>query len=777
MAAHCLRVHHRTLRAAEPGDGSQITLEWIHQKDKLGIHDPRDDLPQGPRWSPQGHLLAYGRKTDRHGDILVVLDPSRPEAPILLTAGQIREVLDGLDAQAPGASLPAAPTLAEATAAVAEEASASAVEASEQAAADTDTDAGIQSFAWLEDQNFLRLSVDDQRLRFDPLAYRLFVEADPELPEGNNENVQPSPDDRYAAYTRDNDLYAFDFDNSREIRLTTDGSATLLNGKFPWVYWEEFMWRRTYRAFWWRPQGDAIAFLQFDEADVATYPVTDFAPTVPETHDQRYPKVGTANPTVRLGIVNLSSRQTRWVELDQPHEYLIHAAWSDDGDYLSIQALNRSQDRLVLYRVDPRTARAEPVLTETRDTWVESDEPPRFLKRSDDFIWLSERTGYRHLYRVGARPDAPRALTSGDWEVDRAGGNGRSLFVDEARGRVYFRGTRESALERHVYWVPINGGQMRQLTSAPGVHSLYFSADGAYWIDQWSSVELPSRVDLLDRDGELVTTLGEVRAEDYAPIRFPATEFVTIEGDDGTRFHASLVRPRDFDPARRYPVVAFVYGEPAGQVVRNSWIASFHALLAERGFVVFSFDGRGTPGRGRPFLDPIHLDQMTIPMADWRAAAAWLRAQPYVDGDRMGVWGWSGGGTMTLNLMLRTPGLFAAGAAVAAVTDKRLYDTIYTERYLGELGKNEAGYQASSPLIAAEALEGAVLVAHGIGDDNVHVQNAYNLIEAFHVAEKPYELYLYPQKGHGLGGSDDHAQYHVFARILASFERHLQAGR
>ncbi|MEM9303095.1 MAG: DPP IV N-terminal domain-containing protein [Pseudomonadota bacterium] len=760
----------------------KITLEWIHKKDKLDIHDPRDDLPQGLRWSPAGHLLAYGRKTDVHGDILVVLDASRPDEPIVLTADQIRAVLEGLDEQTAGADLDAPPTIAEATAPAPEEVAEEETdgegesEAGDQEASAEGENAGIKSYRWLEDENLLLLTVDDERVRFDPVAYRVFADPDPDLPEGDNENVQRSPNDRFAAYTRDNDLYAFDFENKREIRLTEDGSSTVLNGKFPWVYWEEFMWRRTYRAFWWKPQGDAIAFLQFDEAVVSTYPVTDFSETVPETHDQRYPKVGTTNPTVRLGIVNLSSRETNWVELTEPHEYLIHVGWSEQGDFLSVQALDRRQDRLVLYRVDPSTTRGEIVLTESRDTWVDSDEPPRFLEESNDFIWLSERSGYRHLYRVGDDPDDPKALTRGDWVVDRAGWDGRSLFVHEDAGRVYFRGTRETPLERHVYWVPSNGGRIRQITAEPGWHSMYFSDDGTYWIDQWSSADVPSRIDLRDSDGDLVKTLGEVTPADYAPIRFPDTEYVTIKDGDGTVFHASVVRPHGFDPAKRYPVVAYVYGEPAGQVVRNSWISSFHALLAERGFVVFSFDGRGTPGRGRPFLDPIHKDQMTVPMADWRVAAAWLREQPFVDGDRMGVWGWSGGGTMTLNLMLRTPGLFAAGAAVAAVSDKRLYDTIYTERYLGVLGENEDGYEASSPLFAAADLEGELLIAHGIGDDNVHVQNAYNLVEALHVAEKPYELYLYPEKGHGLGGTDDHAQYHVFARILDFFESHLLSG-
>ena len=759
--------------AADPADTKEISLEWMFKKEDLGVEDPSEFLPGGYRWSPQGHLLAFGQKTEQFGRILVVLDADVPGERVVLTGAQLREVLDELEEHPDGMAPPSRLDYALATAPAAEPEDDAALEAADPEAGmedgeqdeDEDKDS-IRSYSWMKNENRIRIRFDEQRLQFDPVAYKVFPDPQPDLPQGDREILERSPDDRYAAYMRDHDLYVFDFDNRKELRLTDSGSETVLNGKYPWVYWEEMMWRRTYRAYWWRPQGDAIAFLQFDEEGVSEYPVTDFSSVVPETYTQRYPKVGTRNPSVRLGIVSLSSRETRWVDLGEPHEYIINVDWMPDGSALSVQTMNRRQDRLGLYRVDRLTARGELVLEETSETWVDPFDSPRFLEQGDGFVWLSERSGYRHLYR--ATNDGKLApLTSGEWVVEQPGFGGRSIHLDEAAGRVYFRGTRESAIERHVYWVALRGGKPKRISREPGWHSTNFAKDGAYWIDSWSSVDVPRRVDLRDRDGREVARLVDLTPEDHAPYRFGKPELLNIKGKDGTVFHGSLLKPFDFDPDKRYPVVAHVYGEPAGQDHRNRFVSAFDMVLANHGFLVFRFDARGTPGRGRPWLDPIHKNQMELPMEDWRVAVDWLKAQPFVDGDRLGVWGWSGGGTMTLNLMLRTPGLFHAGAAGGAVTDKRLYDTIYTERYLGTLADNEEGYEASSPLFAADKLEGELLIAHGVSDDNVHVQNAYNLISALSEAGKDYQLYLYPQSGHGVSGDD--LRYHLNQRILEFF--------
>jgi dipeptidyl-peptidase 4 len=344
--------------------------------------------------------------------------------------------------------------------------------------------------------------------------------------------------------------------------------------------------------------------------------------------------------------------------------------------------------------------------------------------------------------------------------------------VDGGGKAIYFVTTEPSPIERHVAWVPIAGGEVRRLTREPGWHSLNASADGAYWVDRWSSEEIPTRLDLRARDGSEVARLAEVTPADFAPYRFGRREPMTIQGEDGIMFHASILKPADFDPARRYPVVAQVYGEPCCQMVTRSWVSDWEMVLVNNGFLVFAFDARGTPGRGRTWVDPTYRDQMTLPVEDWKRAVAHLKSLPYVDGGRLGVWGWSGGGTMTLNLMLRAPGLFQAGAAVAPVPDRRLYDSVYTERYLGVLPADEEAYRKSSPIEAAKDLQGKLLIAHGISDDNVHVQNTYNLLTALTRAGKPYELYLYPQKDHGIAGND--VQHHLFSQILAFFRETLE---
>ncbi|MBI3447313.1 MAG: DPP IV N-terminal domain-containing protein [Acidobacteria bacterium] len=760
-----------------PGEQKKITLDSIYRKKELGIEDPMEFLPQRLAWSPMGHLLAFLQKTHAHGRVLVVVDPDRPGARDVVTAAQVREAVKGLEQAKEGVPLPSPIAYADAIAARKAVAPASGTKAAGiEAKADAkktgeEEDEPIASFSWLRKESVIRLEVDGKRVRFDPAAGRILPDPDPVLPAGEKRNLERSRDDRFAAYTRANDLYVFDVESAREIRLTDTGTETLLNGVFPWVYWEEFMWRRTYRAFEWRPAGDMIAYLQFDESSVGTYPITDFSPVVPKTTLQRYPEVGTPNPSVRLGLVSLSSRETRWVDLGEPHEYVVFMAWTPDGSALTVQTLNRRQNRLRLYAVDPVTARGEVLIEEKSGTWVESYEPPRFLGGSGDFLWISERTGFRHLYVSSERGKKLRALTHGDWDVEAPGFGGRAVAVDEEGKGIYFVTTEPSPIERHVAWIALAGGEARRLTREPGWHSLHASADGRYWVDRWNSETVPTRIDLRGRDGAEVARLAEVTPADFAPYQFGRREPMTIRGENGAIFHASLLKPADFDPARRYPVIAHVYGEPCCQTVTRTWVPEWEMVLVNNGFLVFGFDGRGTPGRGRAWVDPTYGDQTTLPVEDWKAAVAQLKSLPYVDGDRLGVWGWSGGGTMTLNLMLRAPGLFQAGAAVAAVTDKRLYDSVYTERYLGVLPADEEAYRRSSPLEAAKDLQGKLLIAHGVSDDNVHVQNAYNLVTALTRAGKPYELYLYPQKDHRIAGDDE--QHHLFSRILAFFREAL----
>lgn len=765
-----------------------INLDYIYHKDRLGIDPVTRYLPSGTSWSPSGHQLIYRQETSGSGKLLVWMHPGTREASRAWSPGRIQDCLESLEKDgAEGCEpdfdmdsfIPESPDMTpDAKDSEREDGHQDAADAEDDSESGADRQSGF-SARWDGFENHVIIGSQGKTLHLDPASGRMWkpdtASTDPEF---NGSNLSSSPDGRFEAMTRDGDIHVFDRRDRREIRLTHDGGRNgILNGVFPWVYWEELMWRSTYQAYDWSPDASRIAFFQFDETGTDTYPITDFSSPVPATSMESYPKAGNRNPTIRAGIVSLSSRHTTWVELPDLHEYLIHIKWAPDGRSFYLQGLNRMQNHLCLYRVDAETGRGSLVLEESSDTWVNTFNMPLVLEtpqRSDQIVWLSERTGYNHLYLISENGRRQKALTSGDWEVLRRGFGGRQVSYHPLRDRVYFSAREQGPLERHYYSLSLQDGTMKRLTTEPGNHSINWSNDGEFGIDSWTSETVPRVLEVIDADGNRVHLLGRVTMDDFRPYEIRVPELVGVQDEDGNVFHGSILKPADFDPVKKYPVVAYVYGEPAGQVVSRSFVSDWDMVLSNHGFVVFRFDARGTPGRGRPWLDPVYQDQMTIPMQDWRLAAGYLRSLDYVDGSRLGVWGWSGGGTMTLNLMLRTPGLFQAGAAVAAVTDKALYDTIYTERYLRRPQDNPEGYKKSSPLHAAENLQGDLLIAHGISDDNVHVQNAYNLLTALNRANKPYELFLYPQKGHGIGGSA--SREHLYSRILAFFIEHLQPG-
>ena len=744
-----------------------VDLEFVHHPESLGLRSIDRFLPRAFQWSPKGHWLAYVQPTPQLGSALVLMDPESGERTVLLGADFERAVdafhesgVSSLQSTStPDVVSPPEPSL---------------YPLDEELEAEETSGTSAPSVRWLGGVNQLAFQWEGEDFTLDPDSLELAAGQTAASGLSNANYVLRSPSERYVAFVRDNDLYVYDYENGREDRLTSGGTEQLLNGVFPWVYWEELMWRSDYRAFFWSPDETKIAYFQFDQSSVSRYPITDFSTPVPEMFEMAYPKAGTVNPTVRLGIVSLSSRETRWVDLGSPEEYWVYVKWKPDSSSFYVQGLNRLQNHLRLVDVDANAAVGRTILEESSSTWVNAYNMPIVLE-GGDFLWLSERSGFARIERVAADGTHRVPLTHGDWEVLRRGFSGRNVFVNEDEGEVFFAGKNPRPTERHFFAAGLDGdGETRRLTRAKGSHSVVFSSDGRFGVDQWSNRRISKQIDLIDRQGQVVETLGQVRMEDYLPYVMGRPEMLEWTDEDGRVFYASLLKPTDFDPQRRYPVVAYVYGEPAGQVVQEGFVSPWDMVLAEAGFLVFRFDGRGTPGRGREWLDPIYGDQMTLPMEDWRMAVERLCEMSYVDADRLGIWGWSGGGTMTMNLMMRTPGLFQAGAAVAGVTDKRFYDTIYTERYLGLPQDNEEGYRLSSPIHAADALEGALLIAHGVSDDNVHVQNAHQMVEALNQANRPYELYLFPQRGHGIGG--DANRYALYSRILEFFQKHIGGG-
>ncbi len=583
------------------------------------------------------------------------------------------------------------------------------------------------------------------------------------------ESPQFSPDGRFVAFVRAHDLFAIELASGRELRLSADGGENRVNAQFDWLYDEELVGPGT-KAYAWSPDGRAIAYITLDETKVPRHPLTDWLPVHPASEQQPYPTPGDPNPVPGLRVVPVlaGGDGPRTLDLAWPDDtkYLVRVGWTPDGTAVTYQLLDRDQARLDFVRLDLATGASTTLVTETDPLWVNlSDQEPVFL-RDGRFVWSTERGGSRQLELRDASGRLLHPLTTGAGEVTAL------LAVDEPSGLVYFASNEGDALERHLWRVKLDGGPAARLTTEPGTHDLRVAPGARFVIDTRSTADRPPSTWLLDRDGRVVRAIDANEKPPILDFALGRTAFVEIKGPSGALLHAALLTPPDFDPAKKYPVIVYVYGGPHVQVVRRAWTgqSAFHHLLAGRGFIVFSLDNRGSFGRGREFERALGRRLGKVELEDQLAGVEWLKSQPYVDAARLGIWGWSYGGTMTLHALTHSD-VFKAGAAVAPVTDWRYYDSAYTERYLGTPASNADGYRESSPVSAAEKLGGALLIVHGSTDDNVHWQNTLAFVDRLYKADRPYDLQIYPNKNHGIGGKD--ARLHLFRRILEHFTRTL----
>ncbi len=735
----------------------KIDLDYIYKKDELNIPPVDPDLPKDFQWSNKGHLLAYMVSFATEAPSLTVYNPARDATMALVTPNTLYIALQELENGSKETRIPKTLTAS-------------------LILNNTANVSKIERYSWSEQANTLLIDSDGKRYKFDPTTMDIMespVPKEPKLPGGKKQNMTGSPNERYKAYIRGNDLWVYDIEEEKEIRLTESGSESILNARLTWVYWEELYHRQGYRGYSWSPDSSKIAYMQFDETGVSTYPVTDFSTPIPTTRDMFYPKAGTKNPTVRVGIVSLSTRHTEWIDLGAPFEYIARFGWSPNGDLLFVQTLNRPQNELTLHFADPVTGSSRVVLKETDEAWVNVNGGPFFLENSDDFLWLSERSGFRHLYRYDRNGKQKKQLTDGDWEVIYDHWREDENFVfDEERQRVFIKSTKESPVEQHLYSVSMNTGRMKQMTKGKGQHTLEFSPDMKYAINRLRSANVPQRIQVIKDSGNAIRVLGETTYEDYHPYEMQVPELLEIKDDEGNLFYAKMTKPLDFDPGKKYPVVVYVYGGPHAQIVHDAPASTRDMMFVNEGYILFSLDNRGSKGRGHEWEKEIYKRFGTVELDDQLTGIEYLKTLPYVDPHRIGIWGWSYGGYMTCIAMLKAPDVFRAGASVAPVTDYRLYDTIYTERYMSTLQTNPDGYAEASAVNYARQLEGALLLAHGISDDNVHVQNIYHLVDKFIEVDKQYELYLFPEKAHGIGGNDD--QYFLFKRILKHLSIHLK---
>jgi dipeptidyl-peptidase 4 len=574
-----------------------------------------------------------------------------------------------------------------------------------------------------------------------------------------------SPDGKRVAFVRGNDLWIVEVASRKETRLTSDGSELILNGKLDWVYEEELA-SRSGRAFQWSPDGSQIAYLRLDDRQIDPYPITDFLPAPAKVTWQRYPKAGAKNPVPSFRVVGINGTARGKVELEGDGYIAPAFSWTTDSKSVCYRILNRAQTRREVLLWTPGGA-SRSLFVEEDGYWINDDgaEPPQFFS-DGRFLWKSERSGFAHLYMgtVSGGPLTP--LTRGGWMVDRVAG------VDEKRGFVYFTATQESVRRRPIYRVGLDGQRLVKLTETRGTHSPELSPDGRYLLDTFSTIADPPVLSLLDSSGKTIRVVHrpESRLFEYD---LATTDELEVAADDGVRLMARLTKPSHFDPAKRYPVIVYVYGGPHAQVVHDAWGATslFDHLVASRGYLVWSLDNRGSWGRGHAWESAIFRETGKHELADQLAGVRYLKGLPYVDPDRIGLWGWSYGGYMTLYSLTNAPEVWKCGVAGAPVTHWKFYDTIYTERYMRTPQENPKGYEASAPLTKAKELKAKLLIIHGTADDNVHMQNTIAFIDGLVKAGAQYDLKLGPGQKHGFRGRA--ALDFRNAAILEFFERNL----
>jgi dipeptidyl-peptidase 4 len=558
-----------------------------------------------------------------------------------------------------------------------------------------------------------------------------------------------SPDGKIVSFVRENNLYVEDLGMQRRERaLTRDGSAKILNGRLDWVYQEELYGRGKFGAYWWSPDSTTIAFLRFDETPVPEFVVVDHIPYDQKVEVTPYPKAGDPNPIVKLGVINAAGGEIRWVDTFkyQPADFLIsRVSWTPDSKKVVYQAQNREQTFLDVNFEDARDGKSTNVIHESSKAWVAINENPIWLK-DGSFLWASERSGWEHIYHYNAEGKLLRQITDGKWEVTSIEG------VDEDNGFIYFSATEHSHTAPHGYRVKLDGSGLSRLTTTEGSHRIDLSPANNYFIDVWSDLNTPAQVRLYDAGGKPVRVVSENKVDALKQYKLGTPELLQVKTRDGFVMEALMIKPPDFDANKKYPVMSFTYSGPHAPQVRNSWGATtymWHQMLAQKGYVIWVCDNRTGSGKGLESTWPVYKNFGELELRDLEDGLAWLKGQSYIDGSRIGIWGWSYGGFMTSYALTHSQ-TFKMGIAGGTVADWRDYDSIYTERYMQTPQNNPEGYKKSSPVTSAKNLHGKLLLIHGAIDDNVHMQNTMQFVYELQKAGKQFELMLYPKSRHAV---------------------------
>lgn len=715
----------------------QLTPERIFGAPSLG-----GTLTEGVQWSPDSSRVSFMQSDPR--------DPSKTELWVMNGATGAKSVLVNSD-QLSRFLQP------------------------EKAAAIQSTGLGrvaAEDYFWSPDSNAILFKSGGRLVNVDlhSMTSKILVDSKEDV-----SDPKFSPDGKWVSYLQADNLWLANVVTGTTKQLTTAGNDDLLEGQLDWVYPEEL---DLDTAYWWSPDSQKIAFLEFNERPVTKYPIVDLDGKL-ETTD--YPQTGEPNPIVRVGVESIEGGPPEWVDTAANTDiYIPRVDWVPDGKSLLVERLDRSQKKLDLLRADASTGKSRVILTEQDRYWVNiSDLPLRFFADGKRFLWTSERTGFWHIYIYDLDGKLLDQLTSGNWEVTAGGGFGPSVgnrfALDEKYGFVYFISNKDNPTERQLYRVSLADKAVSRITANAGTHGVFIAPDASAFLDTFSDAMTPPKQLLMRIDGTQIAALNENDVPELADYRLSPVQFLNVQADDGTSLCASIIKPSNFDPSKKYPVIVYVYGGPDVQNVTNAWGGAgslWHEMMAARGYVIFSLDNRGAYGRGHAFETPLYHQFGKVELGDQLAGVNYLKSLPYVDASRIGIYGASYGGYMTLEAMFNAPGVFRAGAAISSVSDWRLYDTIYTERYMGRPQDNREGYEQSSPVNQVGKLEGKLLLAHGTGDDNVHFANTAEILDQL-IQHGTYadDLLIFPGRGHGM--SDVPSRIELYKELTKFFSDNL----
>ena len=713
--------------------GKELTLERVFRPPSLSGR-----LTQGIEWAPDGKRFSYLDRQGSGPDAVVQLwtvDASNGERKVLVNADTLKTVMQP-----------------------------------EKAKTSQATGLGrvqADNYLWSPDGNSLLFIGSNSLvlLELKTMTPKPVLNSEQEI-----EDPKFSPNSRWISFSRSANLFVVNIATGKITTLTTGGSEEVLKGKLDWGYPEEL---DTRTAYWWSPDSTKIAYYEMDERPVTRYPIMDMSSPTGGTEYTRYPQAGEANPIVRVGVVNVTGGESKWMDTGANTDvYLARVNWLPDSSRVAIQRLNRAQNQLDLLFADAATGASKTILTETDKYWINISDDLYFFSDNKRFLWSSERTGFRHFYLYDNSGKQLAQLTSGEWSISDLGGFGPGAAnhpaVDEAHGYIYFISNKEDVRETQLYRVALGDKSLTRITKDAGTHSARIAPDKSTYIDTYSNTATPARQDLYRIDGTRVAVVNEGKVPELAEYRLTPVEFVEVTADDGTKLNASIIKPTNFDPAKKYPVLINVYGGPHVQLVRNYW-GGYRYLLdqvyAAKGYIIFTLDNRGSWGRGHAFETPIYHHMGKIELQDQVAGVKYLKSLGYVDPARIGITGGSYGGYMTLEALFNAPDVFKLGVSDAPVTDWKLYDTIYTERYMGRPQDNADGYKSSSPVNQAANIKGKLMLVHGTGDDNVHFANSVELLNALiDDSRYPDQLLVFPGRGHGI--SDPNARMVEIQRTI-----------